>query len=70
MMNTREVCRWLAAPDVSGNHKAARKIRHSQHGSWFVHGEGFMRWKEFPDQPLWLYGSRESLGDGGSQRSR
>ncbi|KZP09383.1 hypothetical protein FIBSPDRAFT_938505 [Athelia psychrophila] len=46
-----------AAPDVSGNHKAARKIRHSQHGSWFVHGEGFMRWKEFPDQPLWLYGS-------------
>lgn len=61
LIDTCEVCQWLAAPDVSVNYNAARKINHPQNGSWFVSGEIYKRWKKLPDFPLWLFGSREFI---------
>ncbi|KZP09386.1 hypothetical protein FIBSPDRAFT_938507, partial [Athelia psychrophila] len=53
----KEICWWLGAPDTSRNYHAARETHHSQTGSWFIQHEKFVRWKELPDRPLWLYGS-------------
>ncbi|KZP04004.1 hypothetical protein FIBSPDRAFT_432456 [Athelia psychrophila] len=56
----QEVCRWLTAPDISRNYNAARETHRAQTGSWFICGEAFLKWKELPDNPLWVYGSRKS----------
>ncbi|KZP06654.1 hypothetical protein FIBSPDRAFT_841927, partial [Athelia psychrophila] len=53
----REVYRWLAAPDSSGNYHAAREKHHADTGSWFIEGEQFVKWKETPDSALWVYGT-------------
>ncbi|KZP03163.1 hypothetical protein FIBSPDRAFT_969253 [Athelia psychrophila] len=53
----KEVYRWLAAPDSSGNYNAAREKHHADTGSWFIEGKQFLDWKETPDLALWVYGT-------------
>ncbi|KZP25853.1 hypothetical protein FIBSPDRAFT_368655 [Athelia psychrophila] len=53
----KEICHWLAAPDPTTNYHAAREIRHTQTGLWFIHDEKFARWKKISNRPLWLSGS-------------
>ncbi|KAF7968365.1 hypothetical protein HWV62_30893 [Athelia sp. TMB] len=53
----KDIFRWLGAPETSRNFHAAREAHHAHTGSWFVCGKAFLRWKEQPDSPLWVYGS-------------
>ncbi|KAI9703722.1 MAG: hypothetical protein M1836_007492 [Candelina mexicana] len=51
-----KILRWLAAPDPSLNHNAARKKWQAATGSWFVGSEQFIDWKRNPNTFLWLHG--------------
>ena len=56
----KEIYRWLAAPDTSGNYNAAREKHHAMTGAWLIEGKEFSHWKETPGSALWIYGTRES----------
>ena len=47
---------WLAAPDPSLNHNAARKKWQPTTGEWFTDSKDFTQWKTVPNSFLWLHG--------------
>ncbi len=60
---TRKVHRWLAAPDPSVSHKAARK-KHQQSpptGAWLLESQRCTKWMRNPYSFLWLHGPRKLL---------
>ncbi|KAI9709873.1 MAG: hypothetical protein M1812_007581 [Candelaria pacifica] len=50
------ILQWLAAPDPSLNHNAARRRCQATTGSWFTGSEQFIDWRKSPDTFLWLHG--------------
>ena len=51
-----KIKQWLAAPDTSSNHNAARKKRQPTTGEWFTESKEFHQWKTEPASFLWLHG--------------
>ena len=54
--STKNVSRWLAAPDHSSNHHAACKKKQPSTGSWLLDGDKFKSWKREPCSLLCLNG--------------
>ena len=52
----RAIIRWLAAPDPSINHNAARTQHSATTGSWFIDSDHFQNWWHKPEAFLWVYG--------------
>ncbi|PGH27053.1 hypothetical protein AJ80_01239 [Polytolypa hystricis UAMH7299] len=55
-INAAEIRAWLKAPDPSLNHNAARESCEPGTGEWFIKGEEFLKWKDDPDQFIWIHG--------------
>ncbi|KAF7973999.1 hypothetical protein HWV62_13615 [Athelia sp. TMB] len=53
----KEIYKWLAAPDTSGNYNAAREKHHENTGAWFLEGKQFAHWKETSGSALWINGT-------------
>ena len=54
--DTTRVKLWLAAPDPSSNHNAARKKWQPSTGEWFTHSKDFLHWKTASNSFLWVNG--------------
>ena len=53
--NTK-IRQWLAPPDTSSNHNAARKKWQATTGEWFTGSKEFECWKAEPASFIWLHG--------------
>lgn len=51
-----EMYAWLAAPDSSIKHNAARKIWVKSTGHWFLKSQQYADWKAAPHSLMWLHG--------------
>ena len=52
---------WLAAPNPSSNHHAARREHQRETGKWLTEGSQFKNWKSLSGSFLWLHGIRMLL---------
>ena len=53
---SKNICRWLKAPDSTVNHNAACAKRHSGTGAWFIKSASFETWLTEGNSFLWLNG--------------
>lgn len=47
---------WLAPPEPSSNHNAARRRHEPNTGAWLLESETYRRWKASPNSRIWLHG--------------
>ncbi|CCD47337.1 similar to ankyrin repeat domain-containing protein 29 [Botrytis cinerea T4] len=58
---TRDIYRWLAAPDPFPTHSATLKKHQPNTGTWFITSKQYVDWYLGNDAFLWLYGTLEHL---------
>ncbi|CZR57756.1 uncharacterized protein PAC_07645 [Phialocephala subalpina] len=50
----KDILKWLANTDPSTDHNAACAKRQQHTGSWFIHGQIYLHWRDAPSSFLWL----------------
>ncbi|RDW83018.1 hypothetical protein BP5796_04509 [Coleophoma crateriformis] len=55
-LNRQRIISWLAAPDPSINHNAARKKHQPSTGAWLLTSKAYEHWLQGYRSFLWLYG--------------